>query len=59
MGGHLVGNSCNYVPDITFMAFILFLGTFLCSMTLKHFKTSRYFPTPVSVSLPSPHSAST
>ncbi|XP_067422975.1 anion exchange protein 4 [Emydura macquarii macquarii] len=47
MGGHLVGNSCNYVPDITFMAFILFLGTFLCSMMLKHFKTSRYFPTPL------------
>uniref|UniRef100_A0A8C4W3T1 Anion exchange protein n=1 Tax=Gopherus evgoodei TaxID=1825980 RepID=A0A8C4W3T1_9SAUR len=45
VGGHLVGNSCNYVPDITFMAFILFLGTFLCSMTLKSFKTSRYFPT--------------
>uniref|UniRef100_A0A8C4W0W8 Anion exchange protein n=1 Tax=Gopherus evgoodei TaxID=1825980 RepID=A0A8C4W0W8_9SAUR len=47
--GHLVGNSCNYVPDITFMAFILFLGTFLCSMTLKSFKTSRYFPTAVSL----------
>ncbi|XP_073214191.1 anion exchange protein 4 [Lepidochelys kempii] len=45
VGGHLVGNSCNYIPDITFMAFILFLGTFLCSMTLKSFKTSRYFPT--------------
>ncbi|XP_054840901.1 anion exchange protein 4 [Eublepharis macularius] len=45
LGGHLVGNSCNYVPDITFMSFILFLGTFLCSMTLKSFKTSRYFPT--------------
>ncbi|KAH1166206.1 anion exchange protein 4 isoform X1 [Mauremys mutica] len=45
VGGHLVGNSCNYVPDITFMAFTLFLGTFLCSMMLKSFKTSRYFPT--------------
>ncbi|TFK14737.1 Electrogenic sodium bicarbonate cotransporter 1 [Platysternon megacephalum] len=45
VGGHLVGNSCNYVPDITFMAFILFLGTFLCSMMLKSFKTSHYFPT--------------
>ncbi|XP_066480579.1 anion exchange protein 4 [Tiliqua scincoides] len=45
LGGHLVGNSCSYVPDITFMSFILFLGTFLCSMTLKKFKTSRYFPT--------------
>uniref|UniRef100_A0A8C8STG6 Anion exchange protein n=1 Tax=Pelusios castaneus TaxID=367368 RepID=A0A8C8STG6_9SAUR len=47
VGGHLVGNSCNYVPDITFMAFILFLGTFLCSMMLKRFKTSHYFPTPL------------
>uniref|UniRef100_A0A8D0H8W2 Anion exchange protein n=1 Tax=Sphenodon punctatus TaxID=8508 RepID=A0A8D0H8W2_SPHPU len=45
LGGHLVGNSCNYVPYISFMSFILFLGTFLCSMTLKNFKTSRYFPT--------------
>uniref|UniRef100_A0A7M4DXM9 Anion exchange protein n=1 Tax=Crocodylus porosus TaxID=8502 RepID=A0A7M4DXM9_CROPO len=45
LGGHLVGTSCNYVPDITFMSFVLFLGTFLCSMTLKHFKLSRYFPT--------------
>ncbi|XP_048371542.1 anion exchange protein 4 [Sphaerodactylus townsendi] len=45
LGGHLVGNSCNYVPDITFMSFILFLGTFLCSMILKSFKTSSYFPT--------------
>ncbi|XP_038268513.1 anion exchange protein 4 [Dermochelys coriacea] len=45
VGGHLVGNSCNYIPDITFMAFILFLGTFLCSMKLKSFKTSCYFPT--------------
>nr|XP_056718877.1 anion exchange protein 4 [Euleptes europaea] len=45
LGGHLVGSSCNYVPDITFMSFILFLGTFFCSMMLKSFKTSRYFPT--------------
>uniref|UniRef100_A0A8C0J337 Anion exchange protein n=1 Tax=Chelonoidis abingdonii TaxID=106734 RepID=A0A8C0J337_CHEAB len=45
VGGHLVGSSCNYMPDITFISFIVFLGTFLCSMTLKSFKTSRYFPT--------------
>uniref|UniRef100_K7GAT3 Solute carrier family 4 member 9 n=1 Tax=Pelodiscus sinensis TaxID=13735 RepID=K7GAT3_PELSI len=30
-GGHLVGTSCNYVPDVTLLSFILFLGTFLCS----------------------------
>nr|XP_020655050.1 anion exchange protein 4 [Pogona vitticeps] len=45
LGGHLEGNSCNYVPDIAFMSFILFLGTFLSSMVLKNFKSSRYFPT--------------
>uniref|UniRef100_A0A8B9W319 Anion exchange protein n=1 Tax=Anas zonorhyncha TaxID=75864 RepID=A0A8B9W319_9AVES len=44
-GGHLVGNSCDYVPDITLMSFILFFGTYTCSMALKKFKTSRYFPT--------------
>nr|XP_033783124.1 electrogenic sodium bicarbonate cotransporter 1-like isoform X2 [Geotrypetes seraphini] len=46
-GGHLVGNNCNYVPDVTFMSFILFFGTFACSTSLKHFKTSRYLPTSV------------
>ncbi|OXB59239.1 hypothetical protein ASZ78_003381 [Callipepla squamata] len=44
-GGHLVGNNCGYVPDITLMSFILFFGTYTCSMALKKFKTSRYFPT--------------
>ncbi|XP_078532539.1 electrogenic sodium bicarbonate cotransporter 1 isoform X4 [Lissotriton helveticus] len=44
-GGMLVGNNCKYVPDITLMSFILFLGTYTCSMALKKFKTSRYFPT--------------
>ncbi|KAM4808467.1 electrogenic sodium bicarbonate cotransporter 1 isoform 2-T2 [Rhinophrynus dorsalis] len=44
-GGSLVGNNCNYVPDITLMSFILFFGTYTCSMALKKFKTSRYFPT--------------
>ncbi|XP_077332577.1 electrogenic sodium bicarbonate cotransporter 1 isoform X5 [Lithobates pipiens] len=44
-GGQLVGSSCNFVPDIALMSFILFLGTYTCSMALKKFKTSRYFPT--------------
>ncbi|XP_072898483.1 electrogenic sodium bicarbonate cotransporter 1-like isoform X2 [Hemitrygon akajei] len=44
-GGHMVGASCHYVPDVTLMSFILFLGTYSCSMTLKNFKTSPYFPT--------------
>ncbi|KAG8134279.1 putative Anion exchange protein, partial [Naja naja] len=44
-GGVLFGNNCKYVPDITLMSCILFLGTYTCSMALKKFKTSRYFPT--------------
>ncbi|XP_073493925.1 electrogenic sodium bicarbonate cotransporter 1 isoform X3 [Phyllobates terribilis] len=44
-GGQLIGNNCKYVPDITLMSFILFFGTYTCSMALKKFKTSRYFPT--------------
>lgn len=46
--GKLVGNNCDFVPDITLMSFILFLGTYTSSMALKKFKTSRYFPTTVS-----------
>uniref|UniRef100_A0A3P9Q953 Anion exchange protein n=1 Tax=Poecilia reticulata TaxID=8081 RepID=A0A3P9Q953_POERE len=46
-GGLLVGKACDYVPDITLMSFILFLGTYTCSMALKKFKTSRFFPTTV------------
>ncbi|XP_053108920.1 electrogenic sodium bicarbonate cotransporter 1 isoform X5 [Hemicordylus capensis] len=43
--GILQGTNCRYVPDITLMSCILFLGTYTCSMALKKFKTSRYFPT--------------
>ncbi|KAM8744092.1 electrogenic sodium bicarbonate cotransporter 1-like isoform 3-T4 [Acanthopagrus schlegelii] len=46
-GGQLVGETCGYVPDITLMSFILFFGTYACSMALKQFKTSRFFPTTV------------
>uniref|UniRef100_A0A665VZP7 Anion exchange protein n=1 Tax=Echeneis naucrates TaxID=173247 RepID=A0A665VZP7_ECHNA len=46
-GGQLVGEACGYVPDITLMSFILFFGTYACSMCLKKFKTSRFFPTTV------------
>ncbi|XP_074545936.1 electrogenic sodium bicarbonate cotransporter 1-like [Halichoeres trimaculatus] len=46
-GGQLVGESCGFVPDITLMSFILFFGTYTCSMALKKFKTSRFFPTRV------------
>ncbi|TSK71976.1 Electrogenic sodium bicarbonate cotransporter 1 [Bagarius yarrelli] len=44
-GGVLQGESCGFVPDITLMSFILFMGTYTCSMGLKKFKTSRFFPT--------------
>nr|XP_033817130.1 electrogenic sodium bicarbonate cotransporter 1 isoform X5 [Geotrypetes seraphini] len=44
-GGCLVGNNCKYIPDIMLMSFILFFGTYTCSMALKKFKASRYFPT--------------
>ncbi|KAB0354213.1 hypothetical protein FD755_022751 [Muntiacus reevesi] len=44
-GGKLMGNNCGFVPDITLMSFILFLGTYTSSMALKKFKTSPYFPT--------------
>ncbi|XP_051949353.1 solute carrier family 4 member 4a isoform X3 [Xyrauchen texanus] len=47
MGGELVGNACNFVPDITLISFILFFGTYTCSMCLKKFKTSPFFPTTV------------
>ncbi|XP_057207291.1 solute carrier family 4 member 4a isoform X1 [Triplophysa rosa] len=46
-GGELVGKACDYIPDVTLMSFILFFGTYTCSMCLKKFKTSAYFPTTV------------
>ncbi|XP_065803730.1 solute carrier family 4 member 4a isoform X5 [Labrus bergylta] len=45
--GELVGKSCDFVPDITLMSFILFFGTYTCSMCLKKFKSSPFFPTTV------------
>ncbi|XP_072368358.1 electrogenic sodium bicarbonate cotransporter 1-like [Scyliorhinus torazame] len=47
IGGQLVGETCDYIPDIALISFILFFGTFVCSMSLKNFKTSRYFPAAV------------
>ncbi|XP_026052555.1 electrogenic sodium bicarbonate cotransporter 1-like isoform X2 [Carassius auratus] len=46
-GGQLLGPACQFVPDITLMSFILFFGTYTCSMGLKKFKTSQFFPTTV------------
>ncbi|XP_035996473.1 electrogenic sodium bicarbonate cotransporter 4 isoform X6 [Fundulus heteroclitus] len=44
-GGTLVGSSCKYVPDLALMSFILFVGTYSMTVSLKKFKFSRYFPT--------------
>ncbi|XP_075457811.1 anion exchange protein 4 [Ascaphus truei] len=46
-GGHLLGDGCNYIPDICLMSIILFLGTFFCTMSLKHFQASRYLSTSI------------
>ncbi|NXW86815.1 S4A4 protein, partial [Alopecoenas beccarii] len=43
-GGHLLGTSCQYVPDVTLFSFLLFGGTFLSCTVLKRFRSSRYFP---------------
>ncbi|NWV95945.1 S4A4 protein, partial [Machaerirhynchus nigripectus] len=43
-GGHLLGTSCQYVPDVTLISFLLFGGTFLFCTALKCFRSSRYFP---------------
>ncbi|XP_023676484.1 electrogenic sodium bicarbonate cotransporter 4 isoform X1 [Paramormyrops kingsleyae] len=44
-GGSLTGSSCEFVPDLTLMSFILFFGTYSMTVSLKKFKFSRYFPT--------------
>ncbi|NWQ95448.1 S4A4 protein, partial [Burhinus bistriatus] len=46
-GGHLLGTSCQYVPDVTLISFLLFGGTFLSCTVLKRFRSSRYFPAAV------------
>ncbi|NXR02169.1 S4A4 protein, partial [Sagittarius serpentarius] len=43
-GGHLLGTSCQYVPDVTLISFLLFGGTFLSCTALKRFRNSCYFP---------------
>ncbi|XP_077416561.1 electrogenic sodium bicarbonate cotransporter 1-like isoform X6 [Vanacampus margaritifer] len=45
--GELVGKACDFVPDIALMSIILFFGTYTCSMGLKKFKFSPFFPTTV------------
>uniref|UniRef100_A0A3B4AYG2 Uncharacterized protein n=1 Tax=Periophthalmus magnuspinnatus TaxID=409849 RepID=A0A3B4AYG2_9GOBI len=50
-GGSLVGKACKYVPDLALMSFILFFGTYSMTISLKKFKSSRYFPTKVGIAL--------
>lgn len=52
-GGHPRGPGCHTTPDIALLSLLLFLTSFLFAMALKHVKTSRFFPSMVSVtSLP-------
>ncbi|XP_075413036.1 electrogenic sodium bicarbonate cotransporter 4 [Tenrec ecaudatus] len=46
-GGSLLGDSCRFIPDLALLSFILFFGTYSMTLTLKKFKSSRYFPTKV------------
>ncbi|NXR84159.1 S4A4 protein, partial [Pycnonotus jocosus] len=46
-GGHLLGTSCQYVPDVTLISFLLFGGTSLFCFALRRFRSSRYFPVEV------------
>ena len=48
-GGHPRGPGCHTVPDIAFFSILLFLTSFLFAMALKHVKTSRFFPSVVSL----------
>ncbi|XP_045142515.1 electrogenic sodium bicarbonate cotransporter 4 [Echinops telfairi] len=46
-GGSLLGDSCQFIPDLALLSFILFFGTYSMTLALKKFKSSRYFPTKV------------
>lgn len=48
-GGHPRGPGCHTVPDIAFLSLLLFLTSFFFAVALKHVKTSRFFPSVVSV----------
>jgi hypothetical protein len=47
LGGDAVGTGCGtpvYVPDVFFFSCLLFAGTFILCMALKHFRNTRFFP---------------
>lgn len=39
---------CDYVPDVFFVSVFLYMLTFFLAMTLRYFRTSRFFPSFVS-----------
>ena len=41
--------NCKYTPDVFFFSVVLFLFTFLLAMSLRQFRTSRFFPSFVSI----------
>merc|ERR1719431_1988508 len=43
----VLSHSCDYVPDIFFLAVILFFGTFFTCSFLKNFKYTPFFPSKV------------
>ncbi|KAK3611755.1 hypothetical protein CHS0354_014101 [Potamilus streckersoni] len=48
LGGTSMGDACgtaNYVPDVFFFSWLLFLGTFTLAMVLEKFRNSLFFPT--------------
>lgn len=50
LGGVAEGTGCDtpvYVPDVFFFSCLLFIGTFVLCMALKHFRNTRFFPNAV------------
>ena len=43
-GGQMIGENCDYEPNVFLMSFILFAGTFTISFSLKNFRNTGYLP---------------
>jgi hypothetical protein len=48
--GYEFARACKYTPDVFFFSVVLYLFTFLLAMSLRQFRTSRFFPSFVSIS---------
>ena len=44
MNGTLIGQDCDYEPNVFLMSMIEFSGAFFISITLKNFKSTGYLP---------------